>query len=168
MRKLQDSRQVSQFTGKILQEGEEIPARLHPEPGHGPTSSHSALGMFFSWGCVSFFILPTWKLSLRHSSSSPECGRAQLATFLFSHHSVSHHFGVLGSLWVPAEEVFSESYIKSCWLLSKGPNSTQRKMWGWRAWTQPPKERLEVPYSSLGTSVIHKDGSSLNKLYNLG
>lgn len=82
---------------------------------------------------------------------------------------MSHHFGVLGSLWLPAEDVFSEFYIKFCWLLSKGLNSTERKkMRGWRAWTSSPKERLEVPSSSLGTSVIHKDGSSLDKLYNLG
>lgn len=160
---------ILQFTRKILQGGEEIPPRLHPEPGHQRTSSSSALGMSSHGRWIGFSILPTWKLSLRHSSSSPECGRAQLATFLFSHHSMSHHFGVLGSLWLPAEDVFSEFYIKFCWLLSKGLNSTERKkMRGWRAWTSSPKERLEVPSSSLGTSVIHKDSSSLDKLYNLG
>lgn len=101
MRKLQDNPQVNQglqacnLQGRSCKEGVDT---VETEPGHLPTLFHSALGMFFSW-----------RVSHRHSSSSPECGPAQRATFLSSLDLASHHCRVLGSLWLPAEEVSPES-----------------------------------------------------------
>lgn len=68
MRKLQDIRQVNQrLQACNLQEDpekrEQILPRVLPEPGH---LFHSALGIFFSWGCFGLYSLSTWSHTSKH------------------------------------------------------------------------------------------------------